>query len=183
MYYTLYEYTEIWRERKLNKEKNEVKLKLKDIDVLTKNIIIMIASIAAVFLGANWVVNSVEKIAIALNISETFISILVIAVGTSRPEIFTSILAMKKGKVDIAVGNLIGSSIFNILLILGLAATINPIYLEMDSLVIDALVFLATSALCIVFIKAKKKYEFSRFEGITFLAIYVAYLSYVIVRG
>ena len=89
MYYTLYEYTEIWRERKLNKEKNEVKLKLKDIDVLTKNIIIMIASIAAVFLGANWVVNSVEKIAIALNISETFISILVIAVGTSLPEIFT----------------------------------------------------------------------------------------------
>lgn len=183
MYYTLYEYTEIWRERKLNKEKNEVKLKLKDIDVLTKNILIMIASIAAVFLGANWVVNSVEKIAIALNISETFISILVIAVGTSLPEIFTSISAMKKGKVDIAVGNLIGSSIFNILLILGLAATINPIYLEMDSLVIDALVFLAASALCIVFIKAKKKYEFSRCEGITFLAIYVAYLSYVIVRG
>lgn len=183
IYYTLYEYIELWNERKKNKEQNEVKLKLKDIDTLTKNIIIMVTSIAVVFLGANWVVNSVEEIAVMLNISETFISILVIAVGTSLPEIFTSIAAMKKGKTDIAVGNLIGSNIFNILLILGLASTINPIALEMDSLIIDALVFLAASVLCILFIKLKGKYEFSKTEGITLLLIYIAYISYVVVRG
>ncbi len=183
MYYTLYNYTDYWRERKENKEKNEVKLKLKDIDKLTKNIFIMLASIAVVFLGARWVVESVEDIAIKLNISETFISILVIAVGTSLPEIFTSISAVKKGKMDMAVGNLIGSNIFNILLILGLAATIHPIYLEMDSILVDSLVFLIVSGLCILFTRIKEKYEFSRPEGIALLSIYVVYFAYVIVRG
>lgn len=183
IYYTLYEYTDYWKERKANKEENEVKLKLKDIDKLTKNILIMLGSLVMVFLGARWVVESVENIAIHLNISETFISILVIAVGTSLPEIFTSISAMKKGKADMAIGNLIGSNIFNILLILGLAATIHPIDLEVDSLLVDAFVFLIASSLCIIFTKIKKKYEFSRPEGISLLAIYIAYLAYVIIRG
>lgn len=183
IYYTLYNYTDLWKERKENKEENEIKLKLKDIDKLTKNILIMLASIAMVFLGARWVVESVENIAVSLNISETFISILVIAVGTSLPEIFTSIAAMKKGKVDMAIGNLIGSNIFNILLILGVAATIHPIDLEVDSLLVDAFIFLIASSLCIIFTKIKKKYEFSRPEGISLLVLYCVYIIYVIVRG
>ena len=183
IYYTLYEYTDYWKERKEKKEENEVKLKLKEIDKLIKNIFIMIVSIVMVFLGARWAVESVENIALRLNISETFISIIVVAVGTSLPEIFTSISAMKKGKVDIAVGNLIGSNIFNILLILGVAATIHPIALEVDSLLVDAFVFLVASSLCIIFTKIKKKYEFSRSEGITLLIIYAVYLTFVVIRG
>ncbi len=182
IYYTLYNYADYWKERKKNKEQNEVKLGLKDIDKLTKNIFIMIASIAVVFLGARWVVESVEDIAEMLNISETVISIIVIAIGTSLPEIFTSISAVKKGKVDMAVGNLIGSNIFNILLVLGLSATIQPIYLEMDSIIFDALIFLIASSLCIIFTKIKHKYEFSAPEGITLLIIYAVYFMYVIVR-
>lgn len=183
IYYTLYNYTDLWNERKEKKEENEVKLKLKDIDKLVKNIGLMILGLAMVFLGARWTVESVENIALALNISETFIAILVIAVGTSLPEIFTSIAAMKKGKVDMAIGNLIGSNIFNILLILGLAATIHPIDLEVDSLLVDAFTFLIASSLCIIFTKIKGKYEFSRPEGISLLVIYVVYITYVIIRG
>ena len=183
IYYTLYNYTDLWNERKEKKEENEIKLKLKDIDKLVKNIGLMILGLVMVFLGARWAVESVENIAIALKISETFIAILVVAVGTSLPEIFTSIAAMKKGKIDMAIGNLIGSNIFNILLILGLAATIHPIDLEVDSLLVDAFVFLIASSLCIIFTKIKGKYEFSRPEGISLLAIYAAYLLYVIIRG
>ena len=183
IYYTLYEYTDYWKERREKKEENEVKLKLKDIDKLTKDIIKMLISIAVVFLGARWVVESVEDIAIRLKISETFISILVVAIGTSLPEIFTSISALRKGKADMAIGNLIGSNIFNILLILGIAATIHPINLEVDSLLVDAFVFLIASSSCIIFTKIKKKYEFSRPEGIALLVIYLVYFAYVIVRG
>ena len=183
IYYTLYNYTDLWNERKEKKEENEIKLKLKDIDKLVKNIGLMLLGLIMVFLGARWAVEAVEDIAIALKISETFIAILVVAVGTSLPEIFTSIAAMKKGKVDMAIGNLIGSNIFNILLVLGLAATIHPIDLEVDSLLVDAFVFLIASSLCIIFTKIKGKYEFSRPEGISLLAIYVAYLAYVIIRG
>jgi cation:H+ antiporter len=183
IYYTLYNYTDLWNERKEKKEENEVKLKLKDIDKLVKNICLMILGLVMVFLGARWAVESVENIAVALKISETFIAILVVAIGTSLPEIFTSIAAMKKGKIDMAIGNLIGSNIFNILLILGLAATIHPIDLEVDSLLVDAFTFLIASSLCIIFTKIKGKYEFSRPEGISLLVIYVAYITYVIIRG
>lgn len=183
IYYTLYNYTDLWKERKEKKEENEVKLKLKDIDKLTKNILIMLGSLVMVFLGARWAVESVENIALRLNISETFISILVIAVGTSLPEIFTSVSALKKGKVDMAIGNLIGSNIFNILLILGVAATIHPINLEVDSLLVDAFIFLIASSLCVIFTKIKNKYEFSKPEGITLIAIYITYITYVIIRG
>ena len=183
IYYTLYEYTDLWKSRQEEKEENEVKLKLKDIDKLVKNIALMVLGLAMVFLGARWAVESVEDIAVQLKISETFIAILVIAVGTSLPEIFTSIAAMKKGKVDMAIGNLIGSNIFNILLILGLAATIHPINLEVDSLLVDAFTFLIASSLCIIFTKIKGKYEFSRPEGISLLVIYIAYLAYVVIRG
>ena len=78
-----------------------------DIDSLTINICLMLLGLIMVFAGANWSVKAVEKIATLMGISETFIAILIVAVGTSLPEIFTSISAMKKGKQDIAVGNLI----------------------------------------------------------------------------
>ena len=94
MYYNLYGYMEEWRTRK--EQDKEIKLKLKDIDALTKNIVFLVVGLILVFIGAKMTVNAVEKIAIILGLSETFISILIIAVGTSLPEIFTSISAVKK---------------------------------------------------------------------------------------
>lgn len=181
IYYTLYSLTELWKERKNKNE--ELKLKLKDIDSLTKNILLMILGIVMVFAGANASVDAVEKIAVILGISETFIAILVVAIGTSLPEIFTSIAALKKGKQDIAVGNLIGSNMFNILFVLGTAVTISPIKLKMDSLVIDAFTFFLVTIIFVLHAKGGKKYEMGKGEGFCLLAIYVVYTLYVIIRG
>ncbi len=181
IYYTLYSFTDIWKERKNKNE--ELKLKLKDIDSLTKNILLMILGIVMVFAGANASVDAVEKIAVILGISETFIAILVVAIGTSLPEIFTSIAALKKGKQDIAVGNLIGSNMVNILFVLGTAVTISPIKLQMDSLVIDAFTFFLVTVILVLHAKGGKKYEMGKGEGFCLLAIYVVYTLYVIIRG
>ena len=157
MYYNLYGYMDEWRARK-EKDK-EIKLKLKDIDALTKNILLLILGLVLVFVGAKMTVNSVEKIAIILGLSETFISILIIAVGTSLPEIFTSISAVRKGKHDIAIGNLIGSNMFNLLFILGSTALINPIVLQMDTLVIDAFVFLMVMIMLLIHSLTSRNYD------------------------
>lgn len=181
MYYNLYGYMDEWRARK-EKDK-EIKLKLKDIDALTKNILLLILGLVLVFVGAKMTVNSVEKIAIILGLSETFISILIIAVGTSLPEIFTSISAVKKGKHDIAIGNLIGSNMFNLLFILGSTALINPIVLQMDTLVIDAFVFLMVMIMLLIHSLTSKEHQLTKQEGILMLTIYATYVMYVVVRG
>ena len=184
LYYTLYTLTDYWKERKEDKKnKKEIKLKLKDIDTLTVNILLMLLGIVMVFVGANWSVSAVEEIARIVGISETFISIIVVAVGTSLPEIFTSISALKKGKQDIAVGNLIGSNMFNIMFVLGTAAAIRPIPLKMDSLIVDAFTFLMVMILLLIHARKGKDYIISKGEGLSFLAIYVSYIIYVVVRG
>lgn len=181
MYYNLYEYMDEWRTRK-EKDK-EIKLKLKDIDALTKNILLLILGLVLVFVGAKMTVNAVEKIAIILGLSETFISILIIAVGTSLPEVFTSISAVRKGKHDIAIGNLIGSNMFNILFILGSTALINPIVLQMDTLIIDAFIFLMVMIMLLLHSLTAKEHQLTKQEGILMLTIYATYIMYVVVRG
>ncbi len=180
MYYTVMGYLE---HRKKEKEVEEVKLKLKDIDVLTKNIALMIVGLIMIFLGANFSVGAVEKIARLLGISETFIAILVIAVGTSLPEVFTSITAIKRGKTDIAVGNLIGSNMFNILFVLGTAATIRPIPLEADTLVLDSFTFFAITLMLMLHALRDKDHKISKVEGGSMLAIYIMYVVFVMLRG
>lgn len=133
-----------------------------------------------IFFGSEFVVDSAKDIALALNFSEAFIAIVVIAVGTSLPEISTSIVAFKKGKGNIAIGNLIGSNMFNTLFVLGAAATISPIVLPMDDLLIDSIVFILVAL--VIGISTRSKFELSRKEGILLLAIYLGYLIYVINR-
>ncbi|MBR4110147.1 MAG: calcium/sodium antiporter [Clostridia bacterium] len=178
IYYSLYHYVENRHE----KPKEEVKLKLKDIDELTKKILFMMLGIAMVFIGGDIAVDSVVKLASALHISETFIAIMVLAIGTSLPEIFTSIAAVKKHKNEMAIGNLIGSSIFNILFVLGTSSLIHPIALPMDSLLVDTALFAVVSAMLIMFARNKGKYEMSKLEGYCLLAIYATYVLYVIIR-
>lgn len=179
MYYSLYQYIDNRRE----KPKDEVKLKLKDIDELTKKILLMLLGIAMVFIGGDVAVDAVVELATMLHISETFIAIMVLAIGTSLPEIFTSISAIKKKKNGIAVGNLIGSSIFNTLFILGTSSLIHPITLPMNSLLVDTLLFAIVSIMLILFARQKGKHEISRTEGICLFAIYIGYVIFVIVRG
>jgi cation:H+ antiporter len=176
-------YAEKKKRDREEKGEEELKLKLKDIDILTKNVALMVAGIVMIFLGANFSVGAVEKIADILGISETFIAILFVAVGTSLPEIFTSLTAIKKGKINMAIGNLIGSNMFNVLFVLGTAATIRPIPLQSDTLIIDSFTFLAVTIILMLHAVNDKEHQISKAEGILLLAIYIAYVMFVVARG
>lgn len=199
VYYTFYEITEYLRDRREKKyqeqkekratniskkqvdEKNEVTTYTsKDIKSLFKNIFIAIFGIAMVHAGAEIAVNSAVKIANFFGVSQTFISIVILATGTSLPELTTSYAALKKNRINIAVGNLIGSNMFNTLCVLGISALINPINLEGTYLLIDCAVFIFVCLVMVLF--TKRKPEISRFEGILLLSIYIIYITYVIFR-
>lgn len=197
MYYTLYEFGEYLRDRREKKfkerqekrergeevpeEKQEERvLTMKDMKALLKNFVIGIIGAAMVYFGAECVVNSAVDIANHFNISQTFISIAIIAVGTSLPEISTSIAAIKKNRINIAIGNLIGSNMFNTLFVIGCASLANPIKLTDTSLLIDCAVFILVCVVMVLF--TKRKPEISRAEGLTLISIYIVYIAYVIFR-
>ena len=192
LYYTFYEFGEYFRdlrERKYKDQKqNKVRIEnkdkkmfsMKDMKKLGLYAFILLLSIGAIYLGAELVVNNAVLVAKHFNVSETFISIAIIAVGTSLPEISTSIAAIKKKRINIAVGNLIGSNMFNTLLIIGCSALINPIKITTSSLVFDALVFVIVCLTLRLF--TKKKPEVTAMEGFTLLTIYIGYMLYVLYR-
>lgn len=129
----------------------------------------------------NGVVLQYGAVAIArlLGMSETLIGLTIVALGTSLPELVTSIVAARKNEVDMAVGNVIGSNIFNILLILGVAAAISPIDFITENL-IDIAVLVAMSLLIWIFAWSKGK--ISRIEGVIMLVLYAAYVVYICMR-
>lgn len=196
IYYTFYEITGELREKrekkyiekksKNKKEKKTEELKnnkiytAKDLKLLFKNILLAIIGVVMVHVGANFTVDSTVNIATFFNVSQTFISIAIIAIGTSLPELTTSFAAIKKNRVNIAIGNLIGSNMFNSLLVLGTSALINPIKLEGTYLLIDCMVFIFICLVVVAF--TKKKPEISRMEGFALITIYIIYISYVIYR-
>jgi len=139
----------------------------------------VILSIAAISLSAKGIVLSCTHIATILGISDTIIGLTVVAIGTSLPELATSIVAHKKGENAIAVGNVVGSNIFNILFVLGAAGAISPLEITRDNIV-DGIFCLAVTALCYIFVLTKKRV--SRGEGISMMLIYVAYTVYACLR-
>jgi cation:H+ antiporter len=147
---------------------------------LTKNIIMIILGLGGVLLGGEFVVRGGVGIAEMLGMSQTLIGLTIVAIGTSLPEITTGIVAVLKGKDDIAVGNVVGSSVFNILFILGTAAVINPITLSVNVL-LDIVVMIVVTVF--LFFTSRSRGSISRGEGIFFIAIYVAYIVYIIHRG
>jgi cation:H+ antiporter len=134
------------------------------------------------FLGGKWVVDGAIEISHYFGLSETFIGLTVVAIGTSLPELVTSAVAAKKGQADMAVGNVIGSNIFNILWILGISAVIRPIPFNVASN-FDLLMVIVASTLLIFAIIAGKKANIGRWKGIMFIATYLAYLAYLVMRG
>lgn len=146
---------------------------------MTKSIIFIILGIVAVITGGQLVVNSAQKIALALGMSETLIGLTVVAIGTSLPELVTSVVAARKGHSDIAIGNVVGSSFFNLTFVMGMSSAINPIGVVPDAL-IDTFVMLGVNALGFMFCITGRK--FARWEGITLICIYIVYTAYLIVR-
>jgi cation:H+ antiporter len=144
-----------------------------------KSILSTVGGATLIILGGNLSVNAATDIARQLGISEAVIGLTVVAIGTSLPELVTSVVAAGKGNSDIALGNIIGSNIFNIALILGTTALVLPINVSANTR-IDQLILLGITLLLAFFAKTSKK--IGRIEGSIFLLIYVAYTVYLFVR-
>ena len=144
-----------------------------------KDILYIVVGIILIGLSAEVIVNSAVNISKWLGIGEDLIGLTIIAVGTNLPELVTSIVAVRKGEADIAIGNLVGTNIYNIFLILGLAATINPITISSNAF-IDIIVLAITSFIVYIFIQHKK--DINRKEGIIMILLYIIYIVYVVIR-
>lgn len=136
----------------------------------------IIGGIIAIVIGGDLVVDSATEIARTFGLSENLIGLTIVAFGTSLPELVTSAVAAKKGEVDMALGNVIGSNIFNILLVAGIAATVSPMTFLMEN-VIDLVILIVMSIVVWSFASTKKK--IGRAEGVFMLIIYVAYIVYI----
>jgi len=139
----------------------------------------ILGGIAAVVIGGQLVVNSAREIALFCGMSETLVGLTIVAIGTSLPELVTSIVASSKGQNGMAVGNVVGSNIFNILLILGVSSFIHPISAGMFSL-IDICILLVMNVCVFIFATTGKK--INRYEGAAMVLMYVAYTAYAIIR-
>ena len=145
---------------------------------LMKSILFTIIGIIGIILGSNFVVDSSTYIAAALGVSERMIGLTIIAFGTSLPELVTSVVATKKGELDIAIGNVVGSNIFNIGIVLGLPVALLGSISNITINYIDLIVMLISSILLFIF--SWKKYKISKKAGIVFLILFIVYYSYVI---
>lgn len=146
------------------------------------SIFMIISGLVCLTVGGKWIVDGAVSIATSLGISQALIGLTIVAVGTSLPELATSAVAAYKKQADIAVGNIVGSNIFNIFWILGLSSVIKPLPFS-PSLNLDiAMTVLATLLLFIAMFVGKKRI-LERWQGAGFIAIYFAYIIYLIIRG
>ena len=143
------------------------------------SLLFIVGGAVAVKFGGDWVVYGAKTIAAAFGLSENLIGLTIVALGTSLPELVTSMVAARKNELDMAVGNVVGSNVFNILMILGVAATMSPIAFIMEN-VIDIGILVALSVL--VWVLCFRKGRLGRGEGAIMLLGYAAYLVYIIIR-
>lgn len=143
-----------------------------------KALLLIAVGLACIIIGGNLVVDNAKEIAKTLGMSETLIGLTIVAVGTSLPELVTSVVASRKGENGMAVGNVVGSNIFNILLILGVSGTIHPIAVNLAS-VLDLGILLFVSVLIYIFCLTKK---ISRVEGGVMVLLYIATMVFAAVR-
>ena len=145
---------------------------------LPKSFLYTFVGLVMIILGSNFVVDSASYLAKAFGVSERIISLTIIALGTSLPELVTSVMATKKGEYDIAIGNVVGSNIFNIGIVIGLPVTILGGISKIAFSYIDLIVMVVTALMLYLF--SKNDYKISKREGLSFLILFVVYYSYVI---
>ena len=145
---------------------------------LPKSFLYTFIGLVMIILGSNFVVDSASYLAKAFGVSERIISLTIIALGTSLPELVTSVMATKKGEYDIAIGNAVGSNIFNIGIVIGLPVTILGGISKIAFSYIDLIVMIVTALMLYLF--SKNDYKISKREGLSFLILFVVYYSYVI---
>lgn len=146
-----------------------------------KALLAIIGGLIGLIIGGELIVKSAVNIAFRLGVSEAIIGLTIVALGTSLPELATSIIAAMKKNADIALGNVIGSNIFNIFFILGTSAIIKPLP-AYQGLALDACMAALGSVLVLIFVFTNKEYKISRWGGTTLLLCYAVYLTYRIVN-
>lgn len=167
---------------KINKKINNNSKKLN----ILMSIVFVIGGLLAIIGGGTLVVNSASNIALSLGMSQTLIGLTIVAVGTSLPELVTSVVASIKKENDIALGNVIGSNIFNIIFILGVSSSISNLKISeevsfnVSESLVDIIILLVSGIL--VFIIAKFGKNIKRWQGLIFILLYVGYVAYIIMR-
>ena len=144
-------------------------------------IVIALGALGALLFGGNLFLDSAKSLARTWGMSESVISITIVAVGTSLPELITCVVAATRGNTQLALGNVLGSNIFNILMILGIAATVSPLHIE-SIMPADLVVMLASAIMCYIVVFTFGKHRFDRIEGIIFLMLFAAYNVSLLLR-
>ena len=144
-----------------------------------KIILFLIVGAAAIAFGGDLTVDTASRIAIELGMSQTLVGLTIVSIGTSLPELVTSVVAARKNEVDMAVGNAVGSNIFNILMVLGISSAISPVALIREN-IIDIVLLMVFSIMVWIFAGTRKKIE--RKEGIIMVVVYLVYCAYIIAR-
>ena len=147
---------------------------------LLRSIIYIVGGVAGIIIGADFVVDSASYIAMAFGMSETLVGLTIVAMGTSLPELVTSLTALKKDENQLIIGNVIGSNIFNILFVLGASSAISPIAINPNMLV-DVALMLGVTILFFIFGKTQDKYD--KKEGFLLVALFIAYMAFAILRN
>jgi cation:H+ antiporter len=141
-----------------------------------------IGGLVCLAVGGEFVVRSAIKIATDFGVSEKLIGLTLVAIGTSLPELVTSAVAVRKGSIDIAVGNVVGSNVFNIFWVLGVSAFISPVSFAANA-VTDLGVLVGITLLLLFATFTGKKYKLDKWEAVIMLSAYVGYLGFVVWRG
>ena len=149
---------------------------------IAKSLLLVITGLIGLMLGGKWIVDGAVTLAKSFGMSESLVGLTIVAVGTSLPELATSAMAAYKKNVEIAVGNVIGSNIFNIFFVLGISATIKPLPFQTKSNW-DIAVVIASGLLLFLAMFTGKKRSLDRWEGIVFLFLYGGYIAFLVMTG
>jgi len=144
-----------------------------------KAVLFIVLGLVGLVVGGQLIVTSAVELAQVFGLSERVIGLTVVSIGTSLPELATSLVAVRKKNLDIAIGNVVGSNIFNIFLILGVSATVLPVHLNENSFV-DIFVNILAGLLLFLFVIIGKKGQLSQWGGIVFVGMYIGYLTYLL---
>ncbi|WP_010174137.1 calcium/sodium antiporter [Bacillus coahuilensis] len=163
-----------------NSKEPQAELTLTEPSSWTKNALYTFGGLGAIILGGELVVNNATTIAYSFGMSETLVGLTIIAIGTSLPELITSITAAVKKESEIAIGNVVGSNIFNILFVLGTTAVVSPLLVD-TRMIYDGIIMIIFTALLLIF--SRTNYKIGRVEGLVLGVSYLVYLVYIIIRN
>jgi len=174
------------KKEKLNRQKEKETNKNKDKNSqesnYSKSLLLIILGLLGLYLGGKWVVEGAVYTAMQLGLSEFLISATIIAIGTSLPELVTGVVSARKNDTELAVGNSVGSNIFNIFWILGITAIIAPVAIPIF-VNIDIILLGIATFLMFIFLFIGKRHELERWQGYLFVLLYVAYILFIVLRG